>query len=361
MEIDQSAIVHNLKYFQSKIDKGVRTLVVIKAFSYGSDAEVIAKLLENHAIDYLAVSYAPEGVNLRKAGIELPILVFHPQMENFEDIIQYNLEPALYSFRVLEGFYEVLKARNKNQYPVHIKFNSGMNRLGFRTNEVELLKGKLEQFQDQIRTVTFFSHLAASEDETQREFSLKQIKEFEEFSDQLKGNSLIYSLRHICNSSGILKFPEAHFEMVRLGIGLYGFGNISKETEQLKLAVRLKTKISQIQTIKPLESVGYGRKFISDSERKIAVLPLGYADGFKRIWSNGNAYVKINGQKAPFAGQICMCISMVDVTDIDCAEGDEVIIFDCQEDVIQLAESAQTITYEILTSISQRGRRKIKV
>jgi len=359
LEIHSKAIKHNLQYFQSKLQDHTKTLVVIKAFSYGSDAIEIAKILADQGIDYLAVSYASEGIELRNAGINLPILVLHPQVENFDRIISYNLEPTIYSQRSLELFLE--KSLNlEKSYPIHLKINSGMNRLGFKKEERETLTAMLVSAKKQIKINSIFSHLASSEDKGSKEFTLAQIAYFNDFSDEIAKELGYRPLKHICNSSGILEYPEAHFDMVRLGIGLYGFVNIPEETEKLKNTHRLKTKISQIQHIEKGESVGYNQSFLAERPSRIATLSLGYADGLKRVWSNSQVEVAVNNKPAPIIGKICMCITMIDVTDIDCQEGDEVVIFETQEQILELANKAGTIPYEILTSISQRVRRELK-
>lgn len=359
LEIHTKAIKHNLQFFQSKLQDHTKTLVVIKAFSYGSDAIEIAKILADEGIDYLAVSYASEGIELRNAGISLPILVLHAQVENFENIISHNLEPTLYSQRSLELFLE--KSLNlEKPYPIHIKINSGMNRLGFKKEEKETLTSMLISAKKQIKINSIFSHLASSEDKDSKEFTLSQITYFNDFSEEIVKDLGYRPLKHMCNSSGILAYPEAHFDMVRLGIGLYGFANIPEETKKLKNTHRLTTKISQIQQIEKGESVGYNQSFLAARPSRIATLPLGYADGLKRVWSNSNVEVNVHKKSAPIVGKICMCIAMIDVTDIDCQEGDEVVIFETQEQILELANKAGTIPYEILTSISQRVRRELK-
>ncbi len=358
LEIDSKAIQHNLRYFRSKIKPQTKLLVVVKAFAYGSEPLAVAKILEKEKIDYLAVAYTNEGVSLRKVGIELPILVLHPQIENLENIINYNLEPNLYNFQIFQTFNELVKEKNLKDYPVHIKLNTGMNRLGFRMDDLNKLKNILKNL-NHLKIRSIYSHLAASEDSQEKEFTQNQISVFSQMSEALM-NVLDYKpLRHIANTSGIINYPEAQFDMVRLGIGFYGFGNDRFETEKLKNVCNLKTKISQIQNIEKGETVSYNRKYKAEKHSKIAVIPIGYADGIKRTLSNGNGYVSINHQKAPIAGTICMDITMVDVTHIDCKEGDDVILFNHQDHILEIAKSSNTISYEILTSISQRVKRKI--
>ncbi len=358
LEIDSKAIQHNLRYFKSKLNLETKLLVVIKAFAYGSDSVAIAKILEKKKIDYLAVAYTNEGIDLRKAKITLPILVLNPQKENFDLIIDYNLEPNLYNFKTLLSFKKLAENRNLKEYPIHIKINSGMNRLGFKNYDLNKLKNYLKEL-DHLKIRSIYSHLAASEDPQEKDFTQQQIYDFYQMSDALIDVLNYKPLRHISNTSGIINYPEAQFDMVRLGIGFYGFGNNKSETKNLKNVCNLKTKISQIQTIEKGETVSYNRKFKAEKTSKIAVIPIGYADGINRALGNGKGYVTINDQKAPIVGTICMDIVMVDVTNIECKEGDEVIFFNNQEHILDFAKNTNTIPYEILTSISQRVRRKI--
>jgi len=358
LEIDIEAVKNNLQYFRSKIKDSTKILVVIKAFAYGSDSIIIANILEQQKVDYLAVAYADEGVALRKANINLPILVLHPQIENFDEIISYNLEPNLYNFRALNSFRSAVKKASVTNYPVHIKINSGMNRLGFKENEIPQLKSELQGIND-LKIISFYSHFAASEDLNEFEFSKQQVAFFERACISLNQNLPYTPLRHISNTSGIINYPEAQFDMVRLGIGVYGFGNDKKETSQLKNVCNLKTKISQIQHISKGETVSYNRRFIAKKNTEIGIIPLGYADGLKRNLGNGIAYVFVKNQKVPIVGSICMDMTLIDVTEIDCKEGDEVIIFNHQDHILDFAKKTTTIPYEILTSISQRVERKV--
>lgn len=359
LEIDSKAVKANIQYFRSKLLQETGLLVVIKAFSYGSDAVAMARVLEELKVDYLAVSYTSEGIDLRKAGIKMPIMVLHPQTACFPEIIERNLEPALYSHSTFLAFCRLLTEKNRIKYPIHIKCNTGMNRLGYRETELGDLIGQLKICEDAVEVRSIFSHLTSSEDEREREFTLQQVNLFKRMSEKITRALPNKPLRHIANTAGMLNYPETHLDLVRVGIGLYGFGNSPSETAKLRNVLNLKTRISQIQVVPAGESVGYNRTYQTNKESKIAILPIGYADGMKRIWSNGRAEVSIHGRKVPVVGKICMCITMVDVTWIDCEEGDEVIIFNNQDDVLTLAKSAETIPYEILTSISQRVRRKV--
>ena len=358
LEIDAKAVKHNIRYFRSKLKDTTKLLVVIKAFAYGSDPILIGKLLEQQNIDYLAVAYTDEGVTLRNANIRLPILVLHPQIENFDRIIAYNLEPNLYNFRTLSNFYSAVKRAGLKNYPVHVKINSGMNRLGFQEADIPQLKSSIQEYSN-LNIISFYSHFAASEDPNEKDFTKQQIDLFNKICTELN-KVLSYSpLKHISNTSGIINYPEAQFDMVRLGIGLYGFGNDGIETAKLKNVCNLKTKISQIQHIAIGETVSYNRRFTAKKSTKIAILPIGYADGLNRNLGNGLSFVFVNSQKVSIVGTICMDMTMIDITDVECKEGDEVVIFNHQDHILDQAKTTTTIPYEILTSISQRVKREL--
>ncbi|MEW4922172.1 alanine racemase [Algibacter sp. 2305UL17-15] len=357
LEIDLKALKQNFEHLKSKLQKSTKFLAVVKAFAYGSDAEEIAKYLENLKVDYFAVAYANEGVALRKAGVTTPILVLHALAVNFDLIIENCLEPNLYNAKILNEFIAFASAENQTDYPVHIKFNTGLNRLGFSNNDVDSVISKVKET-NAIRVTSLFSHLAASEDLHEKEFTLNQINSFKKIADNCTKLLGYKPMLHMCNTSGILNYPEAHFDMVRSGIGLYGFGNSEKESANLKPIASLKTVISQIHTIEKGESVGYNRAYTSNKFLKTATLPIGHADGIGRIYGNGKGFVTIHGKKAPIVGNVCMDMIMVNITDIDCKEGDEVIVFDANLNSAEtLAESANTISYELITSISQRVKR----
>ncbi|MDO9261758.1 MAG: alanine racemase [Flavobacteriaceae bacterium] len=358
LEIDSKAIIHNYHYFKSKLKPTTLFLGVVKAFAYGNEAVAIAKILENEGVDYLAVAFVDEGIALREAGITKPILVLHPQKETLHHLIPYQLEPNLYSFRVLNEFIEVLKKTNLQNYPIHIKFNTGLNRLGFEPTDVNEVISILKN-QKEVHLTSIFSHLVASEDLNEREFTENQIIAFNKIAAQITKELQINPIRHLSNTSGVINYPEAHLDMVRVGIGLYGFGNDAVETSKLKLVGILKSRISQIHTINPGESVGYNRAFISSEVIKSATIPIGHADGIHRNLGNKAGYVTINNQKAYFLGNVCMDMIMVDVTNIQCKEGDEVLIFKSQENVEDLATRSNTISYEMITGLSQRIPRVI--
>lgn len=357
--IDLEALAHNYAFLKSKLASDTKFLAVVKAFAYGSDMVAVAKKLASLNVAYLAVAYAKEGVLLRKAGITTPILVLHPQPVNFKTVIDYNLEPNLYSSAVLCQFLEVAHQEQRKNYPVHIKFNTGLNRIGFVENDVELILETLKG-QNEIYLTGLLSHLAASEDENERPFSLQQINSFKKSCDALIKGLGYQPTRHILNTSGILNFPEAQFEMVRSGIGLYGYSNDAKIDKKLKPVATLKTIISQKHKIEPSESVGYNRAYISKGYAITATLPIGHADGIGRHYGGGKTYVSVKGKMAPIIGNVCMDMIMIDVTHINCKVGDEVILFGADYSAERFANSANTISYEVLTAISQRVTRKIK-
>ncbi|MDG1715112.1 alanine racemase [Lacinutrix sp.] len=359
LEIDLKAIQHNFKFLKSKLENNTKFLAVVKAFAYGSDAIEIAKYLENLGVDYFAVAYVDEGIALRNAGIKTPILVLHPLPENFNAIIQHCLEPSIYSQRVLNEFIIVAENNKQKNYPIHIKFNTGLNRLGFADTEVETILNNLKKT-EAIKVKSLFSHLAASEDENEKTFTLNQITSFNNVSKKITEALPYQTMLHICNTSGILNYPQAHLNMVRSGIGLYGFGNNPKINKHLKPIATLKTSISQIHIIKKGNSLGYNRAFVANKDVRTATLPIGHADGIGRPYGNGNGFVFINGKKAFIIGNVCMDMIMVDITSIPCKEGDEVIVFGPEHSAEELAGSIQSISYELLTSVSQRVKRSFR-
>jgi len=358
LEIDLRALEHNYNYLRSKIIPGTKFMAVVKAFAYGSDAVNVALKLEQLGVDYLAVAYVKEGVALRDAGIKTPILVLHPQPVNFELLIERCLEPSLYSPKILREFLGSAKARQQKAYPVHLKFNTGLNRLGFWENDVAFIDGVLKGNKE-LKIVSVFTHLAASDDKAETQFTSDQINSYTKIADEVDQMLGYRPFRHVLNTSGILNYPEAQFDLVRSGIGLYGFGNDSAIDAELKPVATLKTIISQIHKIEPNESVGYNRAYKADHFRITATLPIGHADGIGRHYGKGKAHVYINGKKAPIIGNVCMDMIMIDITEIDCGEGDEVILFGQEYSAEELAASATTISYELLTGISPRVPRII--
>ncbi len=358
LEIDANAILHNLNYFKQKIQPKTKILAVVKAFGYGSDAIEVAKITAEH-VDYFAVAYSNEGILLREAGIETPILVLHPQISNIEDIVKHRLEPNLYNFKILDAFIAYANEVPLMNYPVHIKFNTGLNRLGFWHTDVPNILTELKK-SNNIVVQSVFSHLAASEDPKEQEFTVNQINNFAYIVKQIYDHLGYEPMIHILNTSGVINYPKAQFDMVRVGIGLYGFGNNPQETANLKNTHTLKSIISQIHIIQPGETVGYNRAFVANKVTKSATIPVGHADGISRKLGNKSGFVIINSQPVPIIGNVCMDMIMVDVTSIECKEGDEVILFNHQQHIDYMAHKCETIPYEILTALSQRIKRLVK-
>ena len=334
-------------------------MAMVKAFSYGSGSFEIANILQFHRVDYLCVAYADEGIELRKAGITMPIMVMNPEEQSYEAMIQYNLEPEIYSLRVLGLFEESLKRiehKNIKPVPVHLKLDTGMHRLGFDENEINELIVRIKN-NKHIVIKSIFSHLAGSDEQEHDEFTWQQIKKFNVMSDKIKSHFTYTILKHILNSAGISRFPDAQFDMVRLGIGMYGIGSNKMEQSQLQNVSTLKTSISQIKNIPANETIGYSRKGFAAHDMQIATVPIGYADGLSRRLSNGKGRMIVNGKPAPIIGNVCMDMCMVDITDIKANENDEVIVFGDTYSIIEVARNADTIPYEILTNVSRRVKR----
>ena len=358
LEIDAESVHHNLAYFKQKLNSKTKVLAVVKAFGYGSEATEIAKILQDK-VDYFAVAYSNEGIILREAGIKTPILVLHPQIQNLEDIVKYRLEPNLYNFKILNAFLKLADKKPLMNYPIHIKFNTGLNRLGFWHTDTPVLISELKK-SNNIKVNSIFSHLAASEDANEQDFTVGQINNFAYIVKEIYQHLGYKPMIHILNTSGVVNYPQAQFDMVRLGIGLYGFGNNEHETSQLKNTHSLKSIISQIHLIQPGETVGYNRAFVASKLTRSATIPIGHADGISRKLGNKEGFVFINNQPAPIIGNVCMDMIMVDITKIECKEGDEVTIFNHQKHIQYIADKCETIPYEILTAISQRVKRLVK-
>ena len=356
LEINLNAISYNLNFFKSKLKPNVKIMVMVKAFGYGNGGFEIAKLLEHHKVDYLGVAFADEGISLKNLGIQLPIMVLNPENTSFSAIIQYQLEPEIYSLKGLRDFLKIAAQKELKQFPIHIKIDTGMHRLGFEANTIDELIATLKGNQT-IQVKSILSHLATSDDLLHKDFAQSQIDLFEKLSSKMMNELQINPIRHILNTSGISNYPNSQYDMVRLGIGLYGVSNDSEEEKQLEKVGTLKSIISQIRSIAAGESVGYGRKFMAEKPMRIATIPIGYADGISRGWGNGLGFVTIKNKKATIVGSICMDMLMVDCTEIDCKEGDAVIIFGQSPTVSYIAQQLNTIPYEILTSISQRVKR----
>nr|WP_315198118.1 bifunctional UDP-N-acetylmuramoyl-tripeptide:D-alanyl-D-alanine ligase/alanine racemase [uncultured Flavobacterium sp.] len=356
LEINLNAISHNFNFFKSKLKPNTKMMAMVKAFGYGSGGFEIAKLLEHHKVDYLGVAFADEGISLKTAGINLPIMVLNPENTSFSAIILHQLEPEIYSLKGLNAFLKIAEQKKLKDFPIHIKLDTGMHRLGFEANTIDDLISTLKGNQT-VKVKSILSHLATSDDLNHKDFVQYQINLFDKLSSQLINELKINPIRHILNTSGISNFPQAQYDMVRLGIGLYGVSNDSEEQKYLENVGTLKSIISQIRTIQSGESVGYGRRFIAGRESRIATIPIGYADGIARSWGNGVGFVTIKNKKANILGSVCMDMLMVDVTEINCKEGDSVVIFGESPTVSYMAEQLKTIPYEILTSISQRVKR----
>jgi alanine racemase len=358
LEIDLNALSHNLSVLRSRLNPETQFLAVVKAFAYGSDMLQIAQTLENEKVDYLAVAYTQEGVLLRKGGIRLPILVLHPQPAQLKQCIDHCLEPSIYSPRLLKSFIQVAEESDQKDFPLHLKFNTGLNRLGFWENDVDWIQGQLQET-TAVKVKGLLSHLAASDDLNENPFTQAQIKNFTAISAAMEKALGNLPLRHLANTSGILNHPEAQFDMVRSGIALYGYGNAPQFDQELKPLARLRTVISQLHKIEPGESVGYNRAYKAPGYRLIATLPLGHADGIGRQYGQGKGQVWVKGSLAPIVGNVCMDMLMVDVSGIDCKEGDEVVIFGPEHSAEHFAQGAGTISYELITGISSRVPRKI--
>jgi alanine racemase len=359
MEVNLDALIHNLNYFRSGLNPGTRTMAMVKAFSYGSGSYEIANVLQFHRVDYLAVAYADEGVELRKAGIHLPVMVMSPEEHSLDTLLKYNLEPEIYNLHILR-LLEQAMMRNQTsiqqEVRIHIKLDTGMHRLGFVNEELEPLIERLKMNPD-LRVQSVFSHLAASEDPQEDDFTLGQIRQFTEMSSRISEVLEYPVLRHILNSAGISRFPSAQFDMVRLGIGLYGVGSCPGEQSMLRNVSTLKSVVTQIKRIPAGETIGYNRKGNAEKDMVIAIVPVGYADGLNRRLGNGKGKLYINGKPAPIIGNVCMDLTMVDITGMGVSEGTEVIIFGDHHPVAEIAKETGTIPYEVLTGISRRVKR----
>ncbi len=353
MEINLGAMVSNLNYFKSLLKPGTKLMAMVKAFAYGSGSEEVANLLQYHRVDYLGVAYADEGIELRKNNITLPIMVMNPSEESFQALLEYKLEPEIYSLRILKGLIEFIR---EGPITIHLKLDTGMHRLGFESFELaEVIRLLLSH--KNIRVASVFSHLSGADEKLHDEFSQQQANSFVAMADALEAGLGYASIRHLLNSSGIIRFPKYQFDMVRLGIGLYGVDPTEGGGAKLKQVATLKTIVSQIKTIKAGNTVGYGRKGFAQGDMKLATLAIGYADGYSRSFSLGNGKVLIHGRLAPVVGNVCMDMTMVDITDIPVKEGDEAIIFGDGLPIQHLAQWSNTIPYEILTSTSERIKR----
>lgn len=360
MEVNLNNLISNLNYYRSLIRPTTKLMAMVKAASYGAGKVEVANALQYNHVDYLTVAYADEGVDLRRNGITLPIMVMNPEEESFPDIIRYNLEPDIYSFRIFDAFTDAVKllCKSSQKVPVHVELDTGMHRLGFSESDIAELSSRFNSSDCRLIVRSIFSHFACADDPQADDFTHRQIQRFTTWSAQIKdalNDETI--LRHILNSSGIARFPEAQFDMVRLGIGLYGIAPEPEVQRQLKPVSRLKTKVSQIKAIPAGDSVGYNRRWVAQRDSKIAIISIGYADGLNRHLGYENGKVMINGCQVPIIGSICMDMCFLDVTNVECNEGDEVTIFGDADLLHQISKAAGTIPYEILTSVSPRVKR----
>jgi len=356
LEINLNALVHNLNYYRARLKPSTKIMAMVKATSYGSGSFEIANVLQFHHVDALAVAYADEGVELRQHGITLPVMVMNPDSQNFDAMIRNQLDPEIYSFRLLNQFHESLHRLGHEPVPVHIKLDTGMHRLGFQKHEINELIVRLKNHKN-IQVQSVFSHLAASDESEHDGFTRYQIEQFEQMSRAIM-QAFSYPIeRHILNSSGILRFSEAQYDMVRLGIGLYGVAATSSEQQQLQQVATLRTTISQIKNVSANETVGYSRFGKLRRDSIIAIVAIGYADGISRRMGNGVGKMLVNGKAAPLIGNVCMDMCMLDITDIPAKEGDEVLVFGPEYPVTEMAKNVGTIPYEVLTGISQRVKR----
>lgn len=360
LEVDLSAMVENYNYFRKALPSTTKIMAMVKAYSYGSGSFELANALQYHNVDYLAVAYADEGVELRNGGITLPIMVMNPQAESFDFMIQYNLEPEIFSFRILNQLLRSLDSNlleDDKKIGIHIKIDSGMHRLGFEFEELKELV-KILKNNTTIKVQSVFSHLATSDSENDDAFTHQQIAYYTRCADFLEENLSYSFIKHIANSAAITRFPEAQLDMVRLGIAMYGIASDSAIADKLQNVQTLKTIVSQVKHIKAGESIGYNRSYKAETDMISATVPIGYADGLNRRLSNGIGTMYIHGKPAPIIGMVCMDMCMLDVSKIDDVKaGDEAIVFSSKQHIIDIAEKTQTIVYEVLTGISRRVKR----
>ena len=354
LEINLSALVENLNHYRNKLKPGTKTVCMVKASAYGAGSFEVAKTLEDQQVDYLAVAVADEGADLRKAGISNAIIIMNPELTAFKTMFDYRLEPEVYSFHLLEELIKAAEREGVTNFPIHVKIDTGMHRLGFSPDEMPQLVERLHR-QTAVIPRSVFSHLVGSDSQKFDAFTRTQIETFERAAQTLQEGFRHKILRHICNTAGIERYPGAQFDMVRLGIGLYGVDPYTNKI--IHNVTTLKTTILQIRDVPADETVGYSRKGVLHRDSRIAAIPIGYADGLNRHLGNGHAYCIVNGKKAPYVGNICMDVCMIDVTDIECKEGDKAVIFGNELPVTVLSDILDTIPYEILTSVSNRVKR----
>ena len=352
--INFSALRNNVAYFRSRISPSTKILAMVKAHSYGGGLTEMAHFLAKQKVDYFGVAYADEGIQLRKSGIRLPILVMNPEQNAFDDMIDFDLEPAIYSPEILAAFIRHLVLRQKLNYPVHIKLDTGMNRLGFlEDNLPELIDTLLTQPEVYVKTA--FSHLAVADDPGEKEYSYNQIRKFSIMTGLMKDRLGYHFDLHLANSAGAVNFDRAEYDMIRVGIGIFGL--MDRNNKELENVLSLTTQVSQIKTVQAGESVGYGRNYNATHDHPIGIIPVGYADGLRRGLSQGKWSVIIHGKKAPIIGNICMDMCMINLEGIPARVGDEVEVFGSENSVFEMAENLYTIPYEIIAGISSRVHR----
>ncbi len=355
--IHMNNLVHNLNYFKTLLQPTTKIMVMVKAFSYGLGTFDVAKLLEENNVDYLGVANTFEGIELRKSGIKLPIMVMKPEVDSFDLVVEHELTPTIFSQHALNQLIETIDSNKP--FPISLKIDTGMHRLGFDENEIETLIETLSKHPN-LKIESIFTHLAATEDSSEDAFTLHQINQFSNIANTI-ANQLNYKFdKHVLNSNGIVRFNDYQMNMVRLGIGLYGVSADEKTQQNLLPASTLKSKIAQIKHIKKGETIGYNRVGIATENTTIATIPVGYADGLNRNLSNGKWSMIVNNKKAPIIGNVCMDMVMINVTKIDCKVGDEAFIFSEHNSITEMAKCIGTIPYEILTSYSPRVKREFK-
>jgi len=368
LEIDFDAMLHNINYFRSKLNTKTKLMCMVKASAYGSGSVEVALAMQHYGCDYLGVAFVNEGAELRQCGIEMPIMVLNPMTSALHQLFEYRLEPEICNFRMLNAIADFAKDLNVKNYPVHLKFDTGMHRAGFEMQDIEKIISFFTS-QENLKIASVFSHLAAADENTaeMNDFTLKQINLFKEITKKIEKSIDYKFLKHILNTAGIERFPEEQFDMVRLGIGLWGVSSEQKTknkwqettfcTSKLKNVCSLSTKIIQIKNVRAGETIGYGRRGKAEQNKKIALLPIGYADGINRKLGNGNGFMLVDGQKAPIIGNVCMDLLMLDVTGLNAQEGGKVTVFNGERPFSEIAEQLGTIPYEVLTGISPRVRR----
>ena len=354
LEVNLNAMVDNLNHYRAMLQPNTKVTCMVKAFAYGAGAYEIAKTLQEHQVDYLAVAVADEGEELRKAGITAPIIIMNPELSAFKTMFDYKLEPEVYNFHLLDALIKAAEKEGVTNFPIHIKIDTGMHRLGFEEKEIGRLTQRLKN-QNAVLPRSIFSHFVGSDSSMFDDFSREQIAIFTRVADTIQKEYNYKILRHICNTAGIERFPDAQFDMVRLGIGLYGVNPINNQI--IHNVSTLKATILQIRDVADSDTVGYSRKGEIKKPSRIAAIPIGYADGLNRHLGCGRGFCMVNGQKAPYVGNICMDVCMIDVTDIECHEGDHAIIFGDELPITILSDTLDTIPYEILTGVSNRVKR----